>query len=525
MGRPTSLSFKFWRDRLSAPVDPSGLAVFRMVFGLIMAWEAWRMLRDGWVQRFYSDKAFYFKYWPFDFVQPWPGDFMYLHVAVMGTFALFLALGVVYRVSASVFALMLVYVFLLEKARYLNHMYLACLIAVLMPFIPAHRCWSVDAWLNPLVRSEAVQAWALWLVRFQVAVPMFFGGVAKLNWDWLRGEPLRTWLSYRTEMPLVGPLFDNPSVIWLMVYGALLLDLLFVGYILNRRTRVFGYGLLVVFHLLNDRLWGIGIFPWLMIGATAIFFPTDWPRRVWRDVVERRPYRPAAFFLGLGLGAVVGLVWAMKPDVMTVGATGLGLAVFACHLDEPFRKKAGIPSGEASLEGSVRVGRWGWGRRLAVGLAGAWIACQVLMPLRHYAVPGNVHWTEQGHVFAWHMMLRSKEAYEGRFAVYSARGDKLYEIDPHDSLTQRQVSKMLNQPEMVWQYAQELEREARRAGHGDVGVHAIVVTSLNGRLPEPTIDLQADLTREPRPLWGRATWILPMTQPLFLPSAPADRDS
>ena len=52
MGRPTFLSLNSclnsWRARRSAPVDPYGLAVFRMVFGLIMAWEAWRMLRGGW---------------------------------------------------------------------------------------------------------------------------------------------------------------------------------------------------------------------------------------------------------------------------------------------------------------------------------------------------------------------------------------------------------------------------------------------------------------------------------------------
>ena len=514
MARPTFPSLNscldFWRARLSAPVDPSGLAVFRMVFGLIMAWEAWRMLRDGWVQRFYSDKAFYFKYWPFDFVQPWPGDFMYLHVVVMGTFALFLALGVAYRVSASALALMLVYVFLLEKARYLNHMYLACLIAVLMPFIPAHRCWSVDTWLSPLVRSEPVQAWALWLVRFQVAVPMVFGGVAKLNWDWLRGEPLRTWLSYRTEMPLVGPLFEYQGVVWLMVYGALLLDLLFVGYISNRRTRVFGYGLLVVFHLLNDRLWGIGIFPWLMIGATAVFFPPDWPRRVWRDVVEQHPYRPAAFFLGLGLGAVVGLVWAGKPDVMTVGATGLGFAVFAYHLDEPFRKNAGIPSGGAASEGPFRGG---WRRRLAVGLLGAWVAFQMLMPLRHYAVPGNVHWTEQGHVFAWHMMLRSKDSH-GVFAIYSEQGNPLGMVDPGNYLTPRQVEEMSSRPEMIWQFAQHIGEWAEAEGYGDVGVHASFHAGLNGRPTQPLTDPAVDLTKSPRPVWGQADWILPLTMPL-----------
>ena len=33
---------------------------------------------------------------------------------------------------------------------------------------------------------------------------------------------------------------------------------------------------------------------------------------------------------------------------------------------------------------------------------------QLTLPLRHYIYQGNVSWTEQGHRFAWHMKLRSK---------------------------------------------------------------------------------------------------------------------
>ena len=114
-----------------------------------MVWETWRILQNGWVERHFSGKEFYFTYWPLDFVQPWPGDGMYVHLALMGVFAAFIALGFLYRVSAACFFLMFAYVFLLEKARYLNHLYLVCLLSALLAVLPAHRCWSVDALLRP----------------------------------------------------------------------------------------------------------------------------------------------------------------------------------------------------------------------------------------------------------------------------------------------------------------------------------------------------------------------------------------
>ena len=44
----------------------------------------------------------------------------------------------------------------------------------------------------------------------------------------------------------------------------------------------------------------------------------------------------------------------------------------------------------------------------AVAIA-VWIAVQLLLPLRHFAIAGNVHWTGEGSRFSWHMMLRHLE--------------------------------------------------------------------------------------------------------------------
>ncbi len=51
----------------------------------------------------------------------------------------------------------------------------------------------------------------VWVLRAQVAVVYVMAGLAKLNHDWLvRGEPMATWLASRTDLPVVGPLLDEP---------------------------------------------------------------------------------------------------------------------------------------------------------------------------------------------------------------------------------------------------------------------------------------------------------------------------
>ncbi|MGH8874320.1 MAG: HTTM domain-containing protein, partial [Acidimicrobiia bacterium] len=297
------------------------LVYLRIGFGTLMVWETWRYLANGWVTRYYQQPSFFFTYWPFDVVRPWPGEWMTWHFLAMGLAAFFVAIGFCYRISAPALFLLFTYVFLLDKARYLNHFYLVSLVAFVMTVLPAHRAFSVDALLHPRLRVATVPAWTLWLVRFQIGVPYFFAGLAKLNRDWLRGEPLRSWLAARTDVPLVGRFFTEEPVVWGMTYGALLFDLAVVPLLLHPRTRRWAFASALVFHLLNARLFSIGIFPWMMILLTTLFFPPNWPRRL---LDRLRGEHGPLLILGASAGFAVGTVADWHPSLVhgVVGAVG-----------------------------------------------------------------------------------------------------------------------------------------------------------------------------------------------------------
>ena len=169
------------REALFTPVDSAGLVFFRIGFGVLMAWQAWRYLSKGWVEKYWITPDFHFKYPWFEWLDPLPGDGMIVLFYALGLLAVFVAAGFLYRLSAALLFVGHTYAFLVEQARYQNHTYLFCLFAFLAIFLPANRSLSVDAKLWPALRSDVVPAWSLWLVRFQVGVPYFFGGVAKLN--------------------------------------------------------------------------------------------------------------------------------------------------------------------------------------------------------------------------------------------------------------------------------------------------------------------------------------------------------
>ena len=428
-----------------------------------MLWEVFRYFSHGWISRYYIEPQIFFTYTGFGWITPWPGAGMYLHFVGLGVFAVGILVGFYYRVAASLFFLGFTYVFLLDQARYLNHFYLIILFSFLLIFLPAARAFSIDARLNPSLRAETAPGWTLWLLRAQIGIAYFFGGVAKLNSDWLRGEPMRMWLARRTDFPVIGQFFREEGVVYGFIVGGLLLDLLIVPLLLWRRTRLVAFLAAVAFHLLNAQLFSIGIFPWFMLLATVIFFPPDLPRRS-LNFFRRRTHQPP----------------------LTGGP-----------------KDAPPASTFATAPGRDRM--------IAVLVAG-YVGVQLLVPLRHFLYPGDVNWTEEGHRFSWHMKLRDKDA-EAVFFVLDRKSGKTWTVEPARLLKSHQRDKMAAFPDMILQLSHFIADEMRRGGYPDVEVRARVTASVNGRTPQLLVDPTVDLSRERRTLLS-ARWILPLTEPL-----------
>ena len=269
-------------DPLFEEVDASSLVFFRIAFGVIMLVECWRFLEHGWIARYFIHPEFFFKYYGFEWVEPWPGSGMYWHFALLALLSLLITIGALYRLATALFFLAFSYIFLLDQARYLNHFYLVILIAFMMMVVPANRALAVDAALRPRSRSDTVPAWSIWLFRLQFEIVYIYAGLVKINPDWLRLEPLGMWLARRDDWMVIGPLLNEDWVVALASYGVIALHIIGAPLLLFRRTR--GYVMVVyfAFHLANHFLFRIGIFPWMTMAGTLMFLEPDWPRRALR---------------------------------------------------------------------------------------------------------------------------------------------------------------------------------------------------------------------------------------------------
>ena len=277
----------------------------RLLFGATMLWELARLYAYGWIDRYYVRPSFHFQYFGFEWVEPVGESAMYAVFAVLALFAFLILIGLFYRVAAIGFFVLYLYIFLIEQARFQNHFYLLVLLAFLLAIMPAHAAFSLDARRQPKLRRASVSDWMPKLLRFQIGIVYIYGGLAKLNGDWLRGEPMRTFLERRAGDGIVDRLLAHDWIVLAMSYGGLLLDLAIVPLLMWRKTRVAAVVVLALFHVMNSRLFDIGVFPWFMLAATPIFFEPNVLQKLLRlpadsgQTIKQAPTGAVAYFLVL----------------------------------------------------------------------------------------------------------------------------------------------------------------------------------------------------------------------------------
>ena len=275
-------SLRHSADKLKEKVAIYPLVTFRVLFGGLMIFSILRFWLNGWIEDFYITPTHFFPYFGLDWIQPYNSAFIYSLFIIMALAALGILLGAFYRASAIAFFLAFTYVELIDKTTYLNHYYFISLIAFLLIWTPAHKAISVDSKLFPRIKTTEIQRWSITILQAQIALVYVFAGIAKLNSTWLLdAQPMSLWLDSKSNFPLVGELLSLNVTAYVFSWAGMLFDLFIVLFLLSNKLRLLGYFCLVVFHLFTWLLFPIGVFPWVMIGLTLIYFSGKWHKKLW----------------------------------------------------------------------------------------------------------------------------------------------------------------------------------------------------------------------------------------------------
>lgn len=429
--------------KLFQSIDIAPIVAFRIFFGVLFALETFGAILTGWVKANFIDPKFTFAHIGFDWLQPLPGYGMYIYFCTMGILSVAVALGYRYKLSISMLTLLWAGSYLMQKTSYNNHYYLLLLVGLMMCFLPAHRYKSLDVKQGRVTQLDVMPNWCRWVMIAQIAIVYFFATVAKFYPDWLNGTFIKNLLSNSTPFESVNEFFSQKWFYMFISYMGIIFDGLIVPALLYKRTRTLAVLASLTFHLFNSLVLQIGIFPYFALSYAVFFYEPDKIRQI--------------FFKS-------------KPSITTLNDNNPTYINSLKYFFIPF------------------------------------LIVQLILPLRHWFIKGDVLLTEEGHRLSWRMMLRSKDGYTF-FKVVDKSTNKVLKFNVSDYVTSKQYSALATKPDLIWQMAQRIKSMYLQEGK-DVAVFASTEVSINGKPYVKLIDESVDLGSVSWDYFWHSDWVL-----------------
>ena len=403
----------------------------------------------------YIDPSFHFTFYGFEWVTPL-GNYTYLLFFICGLSAFFVAIGYKYYMSIIIFFLSFTYIELMDKTTYLNHYYFVSILSFLMIFLPSNSSYSVDSYLQKK-SFKYTPKWCVDSIKLLLFIVYFYSGLAKINKDWLfEAQPLKIWLTTGSyDFPLIGSnLMQQEWFHYFMSWGGMFYDLLIPFLLIYTRTRVFGFLLVIFFHLFTVLLFPIGMFPYIMIMSSLIFFSSKTHKKI--------------------------LDFILKPFIDKIKSIR-----------------------EMKI---INIQK----ERISLIVVSVFFIIQFLFPFRYSLYPGELFWNEQGYRFSWRVMLMEKKGYT-TFKVVNKENDNSFYIINNNFLTDFQERQMSFQPDFIIEYAHFLGSYYKNLGLNNIEIYADSYVALNGRISRRFIDPEIDLLKQKRGFKNK-DWIIPLDE-------------
>jgi len=369
-------------------IDNGSLIVFRIFFGILITLESYGAILTGWVKNTLIDPKFTFSFIGFEWLQPLPGNGMYIYFFIMGTFGIAIALGYKYRLSSLCFAILWTGVYLMQKTSYNNHYYLLMLISFIMAFLPANKGYALDTKLNPKLKSDSMYSYVKWIIVLQLVIVYTYASVAKLYGDWLNFEVLKLFMKGKADYYIIGELLQQPWIHKIMGFVGILFDLLVIPAMLWKPTRKFAFFTAVGFHLFNAVVFQIGVFPFLSLAFMVFFFEPETIKKI-------------------------------------------------------FLRKKQIHKSEAYDIPNYK--------NILLIVSSIYFLIQLILPIRHHFIKDDVLWTEEGHRLSWRMMLRSRYG-RIKLKTVNKKTGVSKNIKISDYLSKKQARRIGGYPDFIWQF-------------------------------------------------------------------------
>lgn len=435
------MSYNNIYTKLTSPVDSLRIELFSKLFALVALLQAVAYIKYDFINSGILQPYYLFKYDFFEWVKPLPATVMQMLPAVLIIAAIFMYFKFSRQVAALVYSVIIFYFIFLEKTYFNNHIYLFALLAFLL------------AWYKPNADGKIPQ-WFEWLIQIQILIVYFYGGLVKINSDWLfNQQPMREYVETYARLNQGKGILSSEFMIHFLTYGGLIFDLAIPFLLFYKRSLTIALLSVLFFNGFNYILFNtnllkgdeleISIFPIFMIFGTLLLF--------------------------------------ISPTILNKCRTWVSSSTKQ-HSTLLFKKSTFY-------------------------FFSGYLLFQLLFPLRHYLFPGNPNWTGRAANFSWRMKAHNKLCQFN----YKLRVNNLSEFNAvADGTFINTHQRMLlgHDPALFLQFGKYIGEEMIRRGYSNPEVFVNAQISLNGRPFTPIIDSTINLLKLKHTPFKIEDWIL-----------------
>ncbi|XP_055913310.1 vitamin K-dependent gamma-carboxylase [Eupeodes corollae] len=475
----TSLErFTKWLKR---PVDGAALGVFRAMFGAAMLIDIAEERGGSQIDlNFGDERTCHFPL--FDFIQNFSLPVMGLVYLTMWLGALGIALGYNFRLSCLAFIIPYWYILLLDKPAWNNHSYLFGLTAVLLMMTDANRFCSFDHPFEEGIKPS-VPYWNYFLIKFQFFILYAYAGLKKFSTEWLSGYAMSSlgnhWVfaPFRTVFPV--EIIDLLIIHWFTAVFDFTIPFLMTF----RGSRRFATPFMLSFHLMNSRLFSIGMFPWVCLAEVPLFFNFDWPHKIWPSICGIK-----------------------NPETK----------VTPSHVKN--EKLNLTKNNNKSITDEEEVT---WNDKARTILILIYCCIQLFLPFSHFITKGYNNWTNGLYGYSWDMMVHSYDTIVTSVKVVDNQNGNMHYLEP---FAFTHYDRWTKSADMAKQYAKCIHRNIIREiaknprnkliSSSNISIYFDVWCSMNGRFQQRTFYPNVDILQADWSPFEETSWSLPLINEL-----------
>jgi vitamin K-dependent gamma-carboxylase len=241
--------------------------------------------------------------------------------------------------------------------------------------------------------------------------------------------------------PSIEPILNHPNFHLFIAYSGIIFDLLIIPLFLYKKTRTIAFFSALFFHIFNAVFLQIGIFPFFALTFIVFCYPPTFIRSMFFW------RKPKLAFNAISYDTKSTLIWFFIP----------------------------------------------------------YFIIQLGLPVRHWVIPHDVLWTEEGHRLSWRMMLRARSG-ATQFRIIDRETNTLVPYDYRKGLTQKQHNFLASHPDGIWQMAQIIKKEFA-AKNQDIAIYVDSQVAINGGNYHTFIDPNVDFATAKWNYFGHNEWI------------------